>query len=219
MSTPGTPRSGAAQPGARGSDRRTGGDGRLDPVRWRRPGRGTLLRLAAVAALLVTAATALWSHPQACTGSVLSPPPGATGTPPPGPTGTPPRGATGTPLPGAADTPPPGGPGTPPLPGAAGTPPTGPGDPPVVPSGRVGVPVRLADPAALALVRPGNHVDLLRVDNPAGGARVAAAALVLKVAGADDPTTGGLLLALTQPEAERAVATSGHGFAVLIRPD
>lgn len=189
MSTSGTPRSGAAQPGARGSDRRTSGDGRLDPVRWRRPGRGTLLRLAAVAALLATAAAALWSHPQpSCTSSVWSPPSGVAGAPPS-------SGAVAAPLS------------------------AGPGDPPAVPSGRVGVPVRLADPAALALVRPGNHVDLLRVDDATAGATVAAAALVLKVAGADDPATGGLLLALTQPEAERAVATSGHGFAVLIRPD
>jgi hypothetical protein len=180
MSTPRTPRSGAAQPGARGSDRRTSGEGRLDPVRWRRPGRGTLLRLAAVAALLVTAAAALWSHPQqACTSSAALAPPS----------------------------------------GASSGSPTGPSGPPAVPSGRVGVPIRLADPTALALVRPGNRVDLLRVDEPADDATVAAAALVLEVTGADDPTTGGLLLALTQPEAERAVTTPAHGFAVLIRPD
>jgi hypothetical protein len=194
MSAPGTPRSGAAQPRARGSDRRSGGDGRLDPVRWHRPGRGTLLRLAAVAALLVTAAAALWSQPQPCSVQAGGVPPSA----------------------GAARSS--GAPGTPPSAGAPSSP-VGSGDPPALPSGRVGVPVRLADPTALTLVRPGNRVDLLRVDGSTGGTTVAAAALVLRVTGADDPTTGGLLLALTQAEAERAVATTGHGFAVLIRPD
>jgi hypothetical protein len=41
---------------------------------------------------------------------------------------------------------------------------------------------------------------------------------VLGVTGADDPTTGGLLLALTPVEAAKAVAQPGGGFAVLIRP-
>jgi hypothetical protein len=191
MGAPGNPRSGAAQPGARGSDRRTGGDGRLDPVRWHRPGRGTLLRLAAVAALLVTAAAALWSHPQSCTAQ-------AGGTPPPA-GAAPPSDAGASPSPT----------GTPAGPAGAGS----------VPSGRVGVPIRLADPTALTLVHPGDHVDLLRTDDPAAGTTVAASALVLKVTGADDPATGGLLLALTRPEAERAVTATAHGFAVLIRPD
>ncbi|MFD0519848.1 hypothetical protein [Paractinoplanes durhamensis] len=88
-----------------------------------------------------------------------------------------------------------------------------------VPPGSLGVPVRLADPAALSLVRPGNWVDLLRID-PAGGdsTPVATSALVLEVSGADDPTTGGLLLALTPAEAEQAATNPGHGFAILIRP-
>jgi hypothetical protein len=80
------------------------------------------------------------------------------------------------------------------------------------------VPVRLADPAALTLVRPGNRVDLLRLDDAAGRTTaVAAAALVLEVTGADDPTAGGLLLAVSPTEAQQAVST-GHGFAILIRP-
>jgi hypothetical protein len=80
------------------------------------------------------------------------------------------------------------------------------------------VPVRLAEPAALALVRPGDRVDLLRIDDTGQGtAPVAAAALVLSVTGADDPTSGGLLLALRPTEAEKAVAAPGRGFAVLIR--
>lgn len=39
------------------------GEPRLDPVRWRRPGAGTLIRLTAVAALLSVAAVLLWSGP------------------------------------------------------------------------------------------------------------------------------------------------------------
>ncbi|WP_307835599.1 hypothetical protein [Paractinoplanes ferrugineus] len=79
------------------------------------------------------------------------------------------------------------------------------------------MPIRLADPAALRLVRPGNRVDVLRVD--AGAPPVATAALVLQVSDAGDPTAGSLLLALTRAEAEAAVSAPGHGFAVLIRPD
>jgi hypothetical protein len=83
----------------------------------------------------------------------------------------------------------------------------------------VGVPIRLADPTALGLVRPGNRVDLLRL-NDAGGrpTPVAGSALVLRVTGIDDPAAGGLLLALTPQEASQAVATSRQGFAILIRP-
>jgi hypothetical protein len=88
-----------------------------------------------------------------------------------------------------------------------------------VPVGTVGVPVRLAEPTALTLVRPGDHVDLFRVGSAGAGATaVAAAALVLGVTGADDPTAGGLLLALTPAEAAKAVTGQGAGFAVQIRP-
>lgn len=79
--------------------------------------------------------------------------------------------------------------------------------------------MRLADPTALTVVRPGNRVDLLRVDS--AGDRtvpVASGALVLEVTGADDPVTGGLLLALAPDEAGRAVSASGRGFAIVIRP-
>ncbi|HEY0001872.1 MAG TPA: hypothetical protein VGB74_15570, partial [Actinoplanes sp.] len=93
----------------------------------------------------------------------------------------------------------------------------GPG--PAVPPGRIGVPVRLADPTALTLVHPGNRVDLLRRDEKPGSVTaVAAAALVLDVTGTSDPTGGGLLLALTPAEAKLAVASSGDGFAIVIRP-
>ncbi|MGX6605209.1 hypothetical protein ACWKSP_24190 [Micromonosporaceae bacterium Da 78-11] len=159
-------------------------------MRWHRPGGGLLLRLAAVAVLLVTAAATLWSRPQSCTvqtGAENSAPTAKAATSP------------------AND--------------AEPMPPGVPGAPPPVPAGRVGVPIRLADPTALSLVRMGNHVDLLRLgDSTRGTTSVASSALVLNVTGADDPTTGGLLLALTPAEAEQAVVTTGHGFAVLIRP-
>lgn len=88
-----------------------------------------------------------------------------------------------------------------------------------VPAGSVGVPIRLADPAALALVQAGNRVDLLRLGDSGGAATpVASSALVLQVTGSDDPAIGGLLLALTPEEAKHAVAGPGQSFAVLIRP-
>lgn len=88
-----------------------------------------------------------------------------------------------------------------------------------VPPGTVGVPLRLAEPAALAVIDPGSRVDVLRVDDSGRSARVADAALVLGVTDADDVVTAGLLVALTPAEAERVVAHSGRGFAVLLRPD
>jgi hypothetical protein len=158
-------------------------DERLDPVRWRRPGRGTLLRLAAAAGLLCTAAAVLWLQPTGCV------------TP-----ATAPR-LTGSASPAAS------------APGAVGT--TRP-----IPPGSVGVPVRLADPTALTVVRAGHRVDLLRIDGDRDRTvAVANAALVLEVTGTDDPATGGLLLALGPDEARRAVDVTGRGFAIVIRPD
>jgi hypothetical protein len=59
----------------------------------------------------------------------------------------------------------------------------------------------------------------LRVnDTGHGSTPVADAALVLGVTGADDPTAGGLLLALSPADAQKAVAATGRGFAILIRP-
>ncbi|WP_436526170.1 hypothetical protein [Actinoplanes sp. HUAS TT8] len=153
---------------------------RLDPVRWRPPGRGGLLRLAVVAILLATAAGAVWLRPVAsCTTSAA------------------PAVSTAKATTSAA-------------PGVSGKPP--------IPAGAVGVPVRLADPTALALVHPGNRVDLLRLDAEGDSTPIASSALVLDVTGADDPTTGGLLLALAPEQAGRAVSGAGHGFAILIRP-
>src|SRR3954451_11417576 len=81
MGRPGTaPDMAAALSPTRGSTRRDNGEGRLDPVRWRRPGRGTLLRLVAVATLLATAAVVSWSPPSVCTpraGVAAVPPPTA----------------------------------------------------------------------------------------------------------------------------------------------
>lgn len=183
MGRPDTPRFGPSPPTARGTARRDRGDGRLDPVRRRRPSRGTLLRLAAVAVLLATAAVASWSPAspaQSCadkTGAAADPPISSAAAPPS------PRATAGA-----------------------------------VPPGSVGVPIRLADPTALSLVRAGNKVDLLRVDDTGDATAIAAAALVLRVTNPGDPTTGGLLLALTPTEAQHAVAGGGHGFAIVIRP-
>ena len=173
-------------------------EARLDPVRWHRPGRGTLLRLAAIAALLITAALITWSGPETC----ASPATEADGPPTRGSAGAESDSASVSSVDSSGQAP--------------GSDTAGRA---IVPIGTVGVPVRLAEPTALTLVRPGDHVDLLRVgdNNPATNA-VAAAALVLGVTGADDPTTGGLLLALTPAEAARAVTDPGRGFAVLIRP-
>jgi hypothetical protein len=63
-------------------------------------------------------------------------------------------------------------------------------------------------------------VDLLRIESDRDRTTgVASAALVLEVTGADDPVTGGLLLALDPAEARQAIATPGRGFAIVIRPD
>jgi hypothetical protein len=168
------------------------GEPRLDPVRWRPPGRGALVRLTAVAALLVTAAAMTWSRPQSC-------PPAPTASTSPAARAARSSAAPNEPRAGAGSA----------SPGGQ-----------VVPHGSVGVPVRLTEPAALKLVHPGDRVDLLRVNESDGGTTaVAAGALVLGVTGADDPTAGGVLLALRPAEAERAVAGRGYGFAVLIRPD
>ena len=174
---------GGAQPSTRGTARRPRGDRRLDPVRRRRPSRGTLLRLAAAVVLLATAAVASWSPAGTCGVQSSS------------------AAASASALPSSA--------------GPASSSPAAAG---VVPPGSVGVPIRLADPTALSLVHPGNRVDLLRLDESGGSTAVAAAALVLRVTGAGDPTAGGLLLALSPTEAQRAVADPAHGFAILIRP-
>ncbi|MGR6317077.1 flagellar biosynthesis protein FlgA [Micromonospora soli] len=126
----------------------------------------------------------------------------------------------GCPPPGAA----PAGP-SPASPGPGGSPRPDPGRSGAalpLPSGSVGVPVRLAEPAALAVLRPGARVDLLVV--PAGGATgeaslLAPRALVLDVvgAGAVDGSSA-LYLALRPDQAQRAVGLpEGSRFAVVVR--
>ncbi|WBB65129.1 hypothetical protein [Micromonospora sp. WMMD812] len=91
-----------------------------------------------------------------------------------------------------------------------------------MPAGAVGVPVRLAEPAALAVVRRGARVDLLAV--PAGGrpaeaSLLATRALVLDVvgAGATDGSSA-LYLALAPDQAQRTVGQpEGSRFAVVVR--
>ncbi|AXO33047.1 hypothetical protein MicB006_0741 [Micromonospora sp. B006] len=112
-------------------------------------------------------------------------------------------------------------PGAPP---AASTAPAGtpPGGPRALPAGAVGVPIRLAEPAALAVLRPGARVDLLVV--PAGGSAdpmlLAPRALVLDVVGATGAVDGSsaLYLALPPEQARRAVGLpEGSRFAVVVR--
>jgi len=216
-----------------------GADSRLDPVRWRRPGRLTLLRLAAMAALLVTATVVAWSgtmrgdpehgdsaglssarHPRDPRHSAAQAGPAASTTAQPrSDAGS----ATSHSVPSTPSAPGdtrPGGPAAQQA-GRPAVPPGSVGGPArlAVPPGSVGVPVRLAEPAALALLRPGDRVTLLRVEDTGGPTTVSDSALVLAVTSADDPTSGGLLVALNQAEAERAVVSTGRGFAVLLRPD
>lgn len=176
-----------------GNGGRGGAEVRLDPVWWRRPGRGTLIRIATVAALLSTAALVSWSRPVGC--APAGPPASAGHSAPPGAGG-----------PSSA------------VPGRRGTTMER-SDRPSVPPGTVGVPVRPAEPTTLQLVRPGDRVDLLSVA-PAGGRTTAVAddALVIEVTGADDPLSGGLLLALDPAEAVRTLGTADDArLAVVIR--
>ncbi len=175
-----------------------GEEASLRPVRWRGLPRGrTLLRVALVAVLLGLAAAVLQT-PGGC-------PPGAVPAVAPTPTGDVPAGGG--------------------LPAGAGAPAGGDRRAAALPlpAGAVGVPVRLAEPAALAVLRPGARVDLLVV--PAGGAAGAATllaprALVLDVVGAAGAVDGSsaLYLALRPEQAQRAVGLpEGSRFAVVVR--
>ncbi|WP_246835771.1 flagellar biosynthesis protein FlgA [Micromonospora sp. MH33] len=166
-------------------------------MRWHGLPQGrTLLRVALVAVLLGLAAAVL-NSPDGC-------PPGAGPAVAPTPNGGAPT--VGGPAGGGV---PPGGDRR-----AAALP---------LPAGAVGVPIRLAEPAALAVLRPGARVDLLIV--PAGGAAGAATllaprALVLDVVGAAGAVDGSsaLYLALRPEQAQRAVGLpEGSRFAVVVR--
>ncbi|MEJ3743196.1 flagellar biosynthesis protein FlgA [Actinomycetes bacterium KLBMP 9797] len=137
----------------------------LDPVRRPRlPRRGATLRAGLVAALLLTAAGALYL-PEPAPQPAPCPPPSAAPTRP-----APDRSALDQD-------------------GRL-----------AVPAGAVGVPVRLAEPAALALLRPGDRVDLLAAGQPP--TVVASNALVLTVAAAE----GAVLLAVRSDQARRTAA-------------
>jgi hypothetical protein len=181
----------------------------LRPLRRPRlPGGRTLLRAGLVAALLALAAAVLHT-PTGCPPTTRAAP-----SPPRTPADTN-EAVDGAAPTGADRAGPPGAEGT------AGDPRSSAGPLPL-PSGAVGVPVRLAEPAALAVVRPGTRVDLLAA--APGGASTEAAllasrALVLDVLGADAADgTSALYLALSPDQAKRAVRLpEGSRFAIVVR--
>ncbi|MEH0841696.1 flagellar biosynthesis protein FlgA [Micromonospora sp. CPCC 205711] len=181
----------------------------LRPVRWpRRPGGGTLLRAGLVAALLGLAVIVL-DHPTGCAG----PTPGAAQDRPAGARGPSAGGGPAGPDVSSGQ-----------AAGARGSVPAGAGRPGALalPGGAVGVPVRLAEPAALAVLRPGARVDLLVV--PGGQATtdailLAPGALVLDVVSGDATDgTSALYLALQPDQARRTIGQpEGSRFAVVVR--
>lgn len=88
-----------------------------------------------------------------------------------------------------------------------------------LPAGTVGVPITLAEPAALTVVRPGARVDLLAVPpEPTEPLLVASEVLVLEVLPDAGSGAGALYLALRPTQAQRAVGQPpGSRFAVVIR--
>ncbi len=91
-----------------------------------------------------------------------------------------------------------------------------PPDPTAVPAGRVGVPVRLAEPATVAAVRAGDRVDLVAVP----GGVLADDARVLALPGRPDPTTDGVLYLAVRPDQARRIfaAAPDARLAVRVRP-
>lgn len=223
------------------------GEGRakrsLRPARWSRfPRRTTLLKTALVAALLAMAAAVLWLPP--------APPDAPAGSH--SPTGSEAAPLDAAPLhaalPGAVpslgaalaepddrseasapdtDRSPASGPSRtgPSRTGPSGTEAAAAGAGARLPAGTVGVPVRIAEPALLAVVRPGARVDLLQVPASAGSRSpapvvMAAGALVLDVvhAGGTLDGAGALYLALPPDQAHRVVAAApGAHFAAVVR--
>ena len=88
----------------------------------------------------------------------------------------------------------------------------------------VAVPVRLADPAAVLLLRPGDRVDVLAAgtspDAPASAAVVAAAAPVLAVPAPTADGEGGLVVLAVPPAtaARLAAAAVSSRLSVVVRP-
>lgn len=85
-----------------------------------------------------------------------------------------------------------------------------------MPDGTVGVPLALPEPGALAMLRPGDRVDLLAV--PAGGGAPAPVAQEVTVL-AVDPGSATVLLSLPPERAVEALSVpAGDQFAVVVRP-
>lgn len=183
----------------------------LRPVRWP-PWHGAgLRRLALIAVVLVLAAGLLhlWEpRPGETAGSCAGPPSGdrspVAGPPPPSP--------SSGPRPSA---------------GATGATSSAPAGRMPLPTGTVGLPVRLAEPAALAVVQPGTQVDLLAMtgggSGPAGSEPllVAAGALVLGLVNtvAEGEVTA-LYLALRPEQARQAIGLPDDArFAIVVRSE
>ncbi|RBY94214.1 Flp pilus assembly protein CpaB [Blastococcus sp. TBT05-19] len=93
----------------------------------------------------------------------------------------------------------------------------------LLPTGQVAAPVRLADLAVTALVRPGDRVDVLATGTGTGATeRVASGALVLAApghAGDDEAGAGLLLLAVDEGTATRlATASAGATLTISLPP-
>ncbi|MBF9131293.1 flagellar biosynthesis protein FlgA [Plantactinospora sp. S1510] len=197
-------------------------DGTLAPRRWPvRPSGGSTLRWALVAALLTLALGLLYlRQPSSSCPDPAIAERSAGGSSVPTPAGT--TSGSGGPATRAGAS---GGPAA--RAGASGVPPgTGGGSLPV-PAGAVGVPIRLAEPAALTVARPGARVDLLAVpggDRVGGAPRstvLAARVLVLDVleAGPDEGAASAIYLALSPDQAHRAVGMpEPTRFAIIVRP-
>ncbi|WP_234361674.1 flagellar biosynthesis protein FlgA [Plantactinospora sp. BB1] len=188
-------------------------DGTLSPARWTRPGAGSILRWLLVVALVTLALGALYLREPTST----CPAPSA------GPTGgevgpsrsAAPVAGTGSDGPAGAS---PAGSGSPGAPAApSGVP---------VPEGTVGVPIRLAEPAALTVARPGARVDLLAAPGGDQAGRspkptvLATRVLVLDVLGPGqtDGAASAIYLALRPDQAHRAVGMpESTRFAIIVR--
>lgn len=212
---------------AAGADRRARRE--LRPARSLLPRRSPLLRSALVAALLALAAGVLWLPPSAKEPTSSGPAPGDVAASVAGTVSVDAEASPGALAeqgwPSAADRPAwagsaSGGSG----PASAGSKDASSGAGPALPAGTVGVPVRITEPATLAVVRPGARIDLMLVPAADGRAPmptvVAAGALVLDVVGADGTLDGrgALYLALSPEQAHRVVAAPPEArFAFVVR--
>jgi hypothetical protein len=193
----------------------TEGDGDLRPSRWPpRLGSVPALRWALATVLVLVATGLLYLREPTCTDTTADRAATGSGSPGAGPSRStadpdPRDQTTGTGTPGETT----GDPETP----TGGTA----GRPLPVPAGLVGVPIRLAEPAALAVARPGIRVDLLAVADEAPATKpilVAGRALVLDVL-TQEGSASALYLALKPDEARRALVLPGATrFAIIVQP-